>query len=114
MKDLSNCAIEFTYTPVYSNRRYIYWRIKPQEISFWRRLFKNPWRRLERNVLGNWNPIWDAFDYKKYNIQSFKTYSDILNFEDKEWHKILDCRRKYIDEGEMWKSDLYKYRVDYI
>lgn len=114
MKDLGNCTIELSYSDICSNMRYIYWRIKPKELSFWKRLFKNPWRRLERHVFGNWNPIWSVFDYKECNVQALKTYSDILNFEDREWDKIIDYRQEMIEQGEMWEGDLYNYRVDYI
>ena len=87
----------------YSSSRYYYWRINPCELNIFQRIFCNPWIRLKRECLDNWNPIFGPEYYK--DISNINTYGDILKFREREWKKIQEKRNQYIEAGAVFPDD---------
>ena len=80
MKYNNNLEIELDWEAVqcYSTIRYYYYRIKPNQLSLWDRLFHNSWKRLEKSFDDHWNPCFHPEDYWEY-LHNMKTFKDLKN-----------------------------------
>lgn len=103
MKYNKDWKVEFSWEPV-GSYRYYYWRIAKQELNFFQRIFCNPWRRLEHKCCDEWNPCISPTFYKE-NIQPIKTYGDILRYEESEWAKISETRKRLIEIGSVFPDE---------
>jgi len=103
MKYNNNLEIELDWEAVqcYSKMRYYYYRIKPNQLSLWNRLFHNSWKRLEKAFDDHWNPLFNPEDYWKY-LYNMKTFGDVKIFKESEWNKIQQYRKNLIDNKKVF------------
>lgn len=74
--------IEFTYGHEAEGRyalRYIFWRVRPDQLNWFENHFCNHWRQLYQHCLGSWNPYFTAKDFI-YKLKPLKTVGDIYDF----------------------------------
>ena len=99
-KPKEDCRIKLSWESN-GSYRYYYYKIVPSELPFFKRIFKNPWRRIEKECLDDWNPCFSIREYKEY-IVPMQTYGDVKRFEDKEWEKIKARRKRYEELNVRW------------
>lgn len=85
--------------------REIWWRICPKELSLWNRIFHNPWRTLKHACLGDMNRYFNPKEYRD-EISCMKTYSDVMEYQRRQWKLRDDFVKKRIDEGRYWPDQL--------
>lgn len=98
-----------------SEKRYLLYRIKPSELSWWQRIFKNPWRyafTAYNNVLRTDNSVDDClrflFSPREANefVSKYDTYDKIINVLTAEYNKAkskyYEAQEKYYNENS-WK-----------
>lgn len=95
MKYDKNLKIELSWERWTRDIRSYYWRICPKQLSWWNRLFHNPWHQLQKACDDDWNPCFSPEDYANY-ITKLKTVGDIMRFKESEWNKIQIEREQYI------------------
>lgn len=81
--------IEFNCDSSTSKQRWLYWRIKPSQLNWFERLFKNHWHQLRHECCGEWNRYFTSSQFIEW-VKPCKTVSDILSY-------IVE-QRKLIDE----------------
>lgn len=96
--------------------RYLRFRIVPSELSWWKRIFKNPWRYVysaNSAVFGSDDSVHDClnflFSLKEANAITFKydTYEKITEFLNSELNKAESmwnaAQEKYYNQNNSWK-----------
>ena len=71
--------IEFDWNDPVGEHRCLYWRIKPSQLNWFERLFKNPWRQLYHECFGEWNRYFSSTRFYE-EIKPCKTAGDILSY----------------------------------
>lgn len=89
--------IEFTYNNETKGNiyalRYIYWRVRPDQLNWFQNHFCNHWRQLYQHCLGSWNPYFSSKDFIE-KVKPLKTVGDVYDFceeqgrQIKNWHCI--------------------------
>lgn len=95
-----------------SEKRYLLYRIEPSELSWWKRVFKNPWRyafRAYNYVARTDKGVNDclAFLFSKEEatefIEKYDTYEKLIDFLIKELNKakskFYEAQEKYNNEN---------------
>ncbi len=102
-KDYSDYPIQFRFGYISSpdDRRKIEWRICPSELSFWDRLFHNPWRPFYKECCGEVTYYFNPTEWKE-ELSQLKTYKDAIEYQSKQYEMHIDYRRKRIDDGVIW------------
>lgn len=104
-RDYSKCKIQFCYESLACGYRYIYWRIHPNEMTWWDRTFKNPWRQFMHECNAELNPCYTPEMYKNH-LSYIKTYEDVLEYYNQQ-KSIADNRyQRYVDMGLKWPKQL--------
>ena len=101
---------------VKSEKRYLCFRIVPSELSWWKRIFKNPWRYVYNArpvVFGSDNSVHDClnflFSLKEANAiaSKYDTYEKITDFLASELNKAEamwnESQEKYYNQNNSWK-----------
>ena len=104
-KDYSNCSIQIYFEPSPIKSRQIFWRINPKELSWWDRIFNNPWCKLYHQCMYHMNPYFSTHEYKNYGIKYLKTYADVRNFIAEEEKKAQDEHDEYVSKGIIWDDE---------
>ena len=106
MKDYSKCEIEFAFEYVFPYGsheeiapKYVYWRIKPSELTLWDRWFHNPWRQFERVIFKDLNPVYTPKAFKQ-ELSHIKTYEQAMNYQIEQ-----DNRARYVCVRETPKTN---------
>ena len=92
--------------------RYIYYRIKPSELSLWKRLFYNPWRPVYHafKCLNGYCYMFNAEEFNK-EIRPLKNLGEIYNYLSKEKRKIDERGKSYnINIYGEWSESDFKNR----
>lgn len=114
MKYPINAKVEFKTVGISTdecNPRYVYYRIVPSELGFFKRVFCNHWRRM-----------YHAFSYcrgydllytpKEYNIEiaTLNTFGDVCDYLEKQHNLEKEVARKLflkhmdaVKNGEEWE-----------
>lgn len=82
--------IEFTYgheTGSVHALRYIYWRIRPDQLNWFEKLFCNHWHQLYQECVGKWNPYFSAKDFHN-KVKPLKTVGDVYDFCEEQGRQI--------------------------
>lgn len=90
-KKFLSYEIEFTCDDPISKYRYLYWRIKPCQLNWFERLFKNHWHQLRHECLGDWNQCFSSVRFIQ-EVKPCKTVSDILSYIAKQRELIDNCK----------------------
>jgi hypothetical protein len=98
-----------------SEKRYLLYRVEPSELTWWQRIFKNPWRyafTAYNNVLSSDNSVNDClcylFDSEEANefIAEYDTYEKLADFLTEEYNKAkskyYEAQEKYYNKNS-WK-----------
>ena len=110
-QDYSKCDIQFSYEWVFGSctkpddYRFIYWRIRPDEMTWWDRIFKNPWRQFRHAAGIGLNDIYSPRRFKE-ELSSIKTYEQALGYQNKQQRLIKEYYRKKQGVGEFWPDKL--------
>ena len=92
------------------NTRRIFYRIKPSELSWWKRKYCNPWTRMYRALkfVGGTVNIFEFQDYHDL-IFPLKTYGEVIDFlaeqkniGDETEAELNASMRERIERGEEW------------
>lgn len=96
--------------------RYLRFRIVPSELSWWKRIFKNPWRYVysaNSAVFGSDDSVHDClnflFSLKEANAiaSKYDTYEKITDFLTSELNKAEamwnTAQEKYNNQNNSWK-----------
>lgn len=96
--------------------RYLRFRIVPSELSWWKRIFKNPWRYVysaNSAVFGSDDSVHDClnflFSLKEANAiaSTYDTYEKITEFLTSELNKAESmwnaAQEKYYNQNNSWK-----------
>ena len=96
--------------------RYLRFRIVPSELSWWKRIFKNPWRyvySVNSAVFGSDDSVHDClnflFSLKEANAiaSTYDTYEKITEFLTSELNKAEamwnESQEKYYNQNNNWK-----------
>lgn len=96
--------------------RYLRFRIVPSELSWWKRIFKNPWRYVysaNSAVFGSDDSVHDClnflFSLKEANAiaSKYDTYEKITDFLTSELNKAEamwnTAQEKYYNQNNSWK-----------
>lgn len=96
--------------------RYLRFRIVPSELSWWKRIFKNPWRYVysaNSAVFGSDDSVHDClnflFSLKEADAiaSKYDTYEKITNFLNTEFNKAKtlwnEAQEKYYNQNNSWK-----------
>lgn len=99
-----------------SDKRYLLYRIIPTELSWFKRIFNNPWRYVYTTfnvVFRTDNSINDClrflFSEKEANeiISKYDTYEKITDFLTSEFNKAKtlynEAQEKYVNQNKSWK-----------
>ena len=99
-----------------SENRYLLYRINPSELSWWKRIFKNPWRyaytsyNYVSRTDGDVNDcLCFLFSPKEANdfVSKYDTYEKIIDFLTAEFNKAKNrwnkAQEKYRNENNSWK-----------
>ena len=101
---------------VKSEKRYLCFRIVPSELSWWKRIFKNPWRYAYTTnliVLSCDNSVHDCLCFlfcpeeANYIASKYYTYEKITEFLASELNKAKamwdESQEKYYNQNDIWK-----------
>ena len=96
--------------------RYLRFRIVPSELSWWKRIFKNPWRYVysaNSSVFSSDGSVHDClnflFSLKEANAiaSKYDTYEKITDFLNSELNKAESmwnaAQEKYYNQNNSWK-----------
>ena len=102
-KDYSKCRIEFAYESVVIDDEYrlIYWRIRPEEMTWWDRIFKNTWRKFEyagSSIMLDW---YSVLIYNE-ELAPIQTYEQAIEYQEKQYRLFDERYRK----REAWPQSL--------
>ena len=88
------------------NSRYVYYRIKPSELPFWKRWFFNPWRQMFHafNRIDGYNHLYDAHQFHN-ELLPLKTFGDVCNYLSKEKAIIDERHYQRVQRGETWPDE---------
>ena len=78
-KKFLSYEIEFDYGDFTGKCRSLYWRIKPSQLNWFERLFKNYWHQLHHECFGEWNRYFTSTQFFD-EVKPCKTVSDILSY----------------------------------
>ena len=100
---------------VKSEKRYLRYRIEPSELSWWIRIFKNPWKYVYKSygtVCRYDNQINDClkflFSAKEAHdiVEKYDTYEKLIDFLTIEYNKasnkFYEAQEKYRNENNSW------------
>ena len=96
--------IEFDWSDPISKYRYLYWRIKPSQLNWFERLFKNSWHQLYHECFGEWNRCFSSERFFE-EVKPCKTVGDILSYIEKQ-NKLIDRYNARPSYG--WPTNLNK------
>lgn len=98
-----------------SERRYLFYRIVPSELSWWKRTFKNPWIRVYTAysiIVSTDNSVHDClrflFSAEEANkiASKYDTYEKITDFLNTEFHKAETrwnkTQKKFVNQNKNW------------
>ena len=114
MKDYSKynkCHIELGYDWVFNSiinptdYRYIYWRIRPSEMTWWDRIFHNPWRLFSGVIVDELNEVYSPKTFKE-QLSHIKTYEQAVNYQNEQYRIVEEKKLEKIATGEYWPDDL--------
>ena len=93
-----SCEIEFRYENGASpdgkiRYRKLYWRIKPDQLNWFQRLFGNQWRQLSHEWLGRWNPYFSSTEFLD-KVKPCRTVADIERYVEEEAKLIENYPRE--------------------
>lgn len=110
-----NSKIEFsvrkTWVGSLKNRE-VYYRIKPSELSFFKRIFGNPWRQLYHayKVIPGVSSLFTPKEFQTLS-ERLKTFGDICNYIDElneisalHAEKEAERHAKAVMNGEEWEE----------
>ena len=93
--------IEFRWERFVGSDRLIFFRIKPSEIPFLKRLFCNPWHPVKYALGDDWGKIFGVNQFMT-QIKPLKTIGDIKAYQKSQWEIIKRNRGQYYE----WPKDL--------
>ena len=102
-KDYSNYSVEFALEESTSSLREVFWRINPKELSWWERVFKNPWHKLYHSCFYHMSPFFGTKEYMR--VKRLKTYSDVINYIKEEEQKTQKEHDECVDRGIIWEDE---------
>ena len=102
-KDYSNCAVEFYLEKFSHSYREVYWRIDPEELSLWRQIFRNPWRKLYHKSGYRMSYLFNTKEYAE--VRRLKTYNDVMKYIKEEESKAQKEHDEYVDRGVIWDDE---------
>lgn len=98
-----------------SERRYLFYRIVPSELSWWKRIFKNPWRYVysANSVVFSYDSsVHDClcflFSSEEANkiASKYNTYEKITDFLNTEFHKAKTrwnkAQKNFVNQNKSW------------
>jgi len=101
---------------IISERRYLRYRMEPSELSWWKRIFKNPWKYVYKSygtVFSHDDEINDClcflFSAKEAQeiVEKHDTYEKLIDFLGAEYDKASDrfykAQEKYHNKNNSWK-----------
>lgn len=101
---------------VKSEKRYLCFRIVPSELSWWKRIFKNPWRYVYTSykiVSSTYTNVNDCLSFLFYPEKAneiaskYDTYEKITDFLNIEFNKAEtiwnEAQEKYYNQNDIWK-----------
>ena len=101
---------------VKSEKRYLCFRIVPSELSWWKRIFKNPWRyayTARPVVFSSDSSVHDCLSFLFYPetandiASTYDTYEKITEFLTSELNKAESmwnaAQEKYYNQNNSWK-----------
>jgi hypothetical protein len=92
----SSCEIEFCCENGASREgknRKLYWRIKPDQLNWFQRLFTNQWRQLSHECMGSWNPYFSSTEFLD-KVKPCRTVADIERYVEEEAKLIENYPRE--------------------
>lgn len=83
--------------------RNIYFRIKPSELSFFRRIFNNPWLKFKKcfNFTNKLTDFYSPLEFKT-EIKPLKTYGDAIDYLKRQSEKFINLTKEI--EGDTWDT----------
>lgn len=97
--------IEFTYGHEIVSKyklRYIFWRVRPDQLNWFEKLFCNRWRQLYQDCVGNWNPYFTVKDFHN-KVKPLKTVGDIYDFYEEQGRQLESWHR---NDNDGWPQNL--------
>ena len=101
---------------VKSDKRYLLYRIDPSELSWWKRIFKNPWRYVYTSykiVFSSYTNVNDCLSFLFYPEKAneiaskYDTYEKITDFLNTEFNKAKtlwnETQEKYYNQNNSWR-----------
>ena len=114
MKYPINAKVEFKTVGISIDThkpRYVYYRIVPSELGFFKRVFCNPWKRMYHAF-----KYWSCYDFfyspKQYNLEiaPLNTFGDVCDYLEKQHNLAKEVERKLflkhmeaVKKGEEWE-----------
>jgi len=99
-----------------SEKRYLLYRIDPSELSWWKRIFKNPWRYVFKayNVVllsidngpNDCLSFFFSAEEAREFAEKYDTYEKIIDFLSAEYNK---AKNKYYEAQEKYKKDKWDF-----
>lgn len=99
--NLDDYHIEFGCEKFIGHDRLVFYRIKPSEISFLKRLFCNPWHQVKHACYDDWSEIFSCNRFMT-EVKPLKTVGDMKAYQQSQWDIIKRERGKYYE----WPDDL--------
>ncbi len=107
--------IEYKTERLSDKYRYVYYRIKPEQLNWWDRIFNNRWEYM-------WGAAWDGdkmvtFNLKQFHeFSGFKTFGEVRKYLEEQAvrcvsnrQEVIEARKKMAENGKIWPDEIYNF-----